>query len=349
MNSRKNALRSLAVAAVVFTLQDSAVAASPRETRSATDDFNERAAKLFHREYFFHPWKEIDHTVDGEDWSLPPWVKAAPYSGMQVPKTVPKDFPGRIQLGVKATWRSVEPEEGRFDFAPLRAAILKASEQGKCSVRMGLEATVWETRYFRKLGDPAVERVDVGSAPRWLTNYGIAIIEERPNSSAPFQVVNLDIYNPEYHQRYLKLVAEFGRSGIPQMKELDQCYLHLRSPSRGEGREAQPSHGRSLHDRCDIAIFSARRVGIRPDASGQPSAAGRSPTPSSTATISRRGLPRKGGRNCGGWGPWPCGSAPAVDAAGQGSPTRDDDAFEGLPPGFAAPQERVKPWQSSLH
>jgi len=234
MNSRKSALRSLAFAAVVFTLQDSGVAAATRETRSATDDFNERAARLFHREYFFHPWKESDHTVDGEDWSLPPWVKAAPYSGMQVPKTVPKDFPGRIQRGVKATWRGVEPEEGRFDFAPLRAAILKASEQGKCSVKMGLEATVWETRYFRKLGDPAIERVDVGSAPRWLTHYGIAIIEERPNSSAPFQVVNLDIYNPEYHQRYLKLVAEFGRSGIPQMKELDQCYLHLRSASRGE-------------------------------------------------------------------------------------------------------------------
>jgi hypothetical protein len=117
MNSRKSALRSLAFAAGVFTLQDSGVAAATRETRSATDDFNERAAKLFHRKYFVHPWKESDHTVDGEDWSLPPWVKAAPYSGMQVPKTVPNDFPGRIQRGVKATWRSVEPEEGRFDFA----------------------------------------------------------------------------------------------------------------------------------------------------------------------------------------------------------------------------------------
>ena len=233
MNS-SHVLRSLAVAVVAFTLRDSVFAATSRATRSSTVDFNARAAKVFHQEYFFHPWNESDHTVDGEDWSLPPWVRAAPYSGIQAPKAVTKDFPGRIQRSVKATWLSVEPEEGRFDFAPLRAAVLEASEQGRYSVKLGLAATVWETRYFRQLGDPAIARVEVGSAPRWLTRYGIPIIEERPNASTPFQVINLDIYHPEYHRRYLQLVAEFGRSGIPQMKELDHCYLHLRSASRGE-------------------------------------------------------------------------------------------------------------------
>ena len=66
------------------------------------------------------------------------------------------------------------------------------------------------------------------------------MIEEKPNKSLPFQVVNLDIYHPEYHQRYLKLVAAFGRSGIPQMKELDLCYLHLVSASRGEEGAGPP-------------------------------------------------------------------------------------------------------------
>ena len=229
-----HAMRYLGVVVVFFTLRGSAIAASARATRSATDDFNARAAKVFQREYSFHPWNESDHTVDGEDWSLPPWVRAAPYSGIQAPKAVSQDFPGRIQRSVKATWSGVEPEEGRFDFAALRAVILEASEQGRYSVKLGLAATVWETRYFRQLGDPIIARVEVGSAPRWLTRYGIPIIEERPNASTPFQVVNFDIYQPEYHQRYLQLVAEFGRSGIPQMKELDQCYLHLRSASRGE-------------------------------------------------------------------------------------------------------------------
>lgn len=230
----RHRVRFLAVVAVLLTSHESAFPASTRATRSSTNDFDARAAKVFHREYFFHPWNERDHTVEGEDWSLPPWVRAAPYSGIQAPKAVSKDFPGRIQRSLKPTWTSVEAEEGRFDFAPLRAAILAASEQGRCSVKLGLAATVWETRYFRQLGDPAVARVEVGSAPRWLTRYGIPIIEERPNASTPFQVVNLDIYHPEYHRRYLRLVEEFGRSGIPQMKELDHCYLHLRSASRGE-------------------------------------------------------------------------------------------------------------------
>ena len=44
----------------------------------------------------------------------------------------------------------------------------------------------------------------------------------------------MDIYNPEYHRRYLKLIDAFGASGIPGMKELDLCYLHLKSASRGE-------------------------------------------------------------------------------------------------------------------
>jgi hypothetical protein len=231
---RCHALLALVVALTIGLPPDSAGGAPPQASRSATDDFNARAARVFHREYFFHRWNESDHTVDGEDWSLPPGVRAAPYSGITAPKAASTDFPGRIQRSVKPTWRSVEPEEGRFDIAPLRAAILEASEQGRYSVRIGLAATVWETRYFRQLGDPTVARVEVGSAPRWLTRYGIPIIEERPNASTPFQVVNFDIYHPEYHRRYLRLVAEFGRSGIPQMKELDQCYLHLRSASRGE-------------------------------------------------------------------------------------------------------------------
>ena len=65
-------------------------------------------------------------------------------------------------------------------------------------------------------------------------------IEEQPNKSIPFQVVNMDIYHPEYHKRYLKLVEALGKSGIPQMKELDICYLHLVSASRGEEGAGPP-------------------------------------------------------------------------------------------------------------
>jgi hypothetical protein len=216
--------------------------AAPHAPAAANTDFDRKASELFTKTYSFHAWSETDHTVDGEDWSLPTWVKAAPYSGIQISGAlVPAGFPGRIQRSVRGSWREVEPEEGTFDFRGLREAITAASEGGKYAVKMGLGASVWETRYFQRLRDPAIRKTEAGTAPRWLKNYGVPLIEEPPNKSIPFQVVNLDIYHPEYHKRYLKLVEALGRSGVPQMKELDLCYLHLMSASRGEEGAGPPA------------------------------------------------------------------------------------------------------------
>lgn len=204
-------------------------------------DFDRKAATLFTKAYSFHAWNETDHTVEGEDWSLPPWVKPARTSGVQISeKLVPEEFPGRIQRAVRASWREAEPTEGAFDFSGLRQEVLKESEGGRFAVKMGLGASVWETRYFQSLQDRTLRKTEPGTAPRWLKEHGIPLIEEPPNKSIPFQVVNLDIYHPEYHRRYLKLVEAFGRSGIPQMKELDICYLHLVSASRGEEGAGPP-------------------------------------------------------------------------------------------------------------
>jgi len=208
---------------------------------ASDSDFDRKAAAPFTRDYYFHAWNETDHTVDGEDWSLPLWVKPARYSGIEIsPKLVPAEFPGRIQRTVHGSWRKSEPAEGTFDFDALRREILKESEGGKYAVKMGLGASVWETRYFNSLQDQTIRKTEPGTAPLWLKNYGIPLIEEEPNKSSPFQVVNMDIYHPEYHKRYLKLVEAFGRSGIPRMKELDICYLHLVSASRGEEGAGPP-------------------------------------------------------------------------------------------------------------
>jgi hypothetical protein len=206
-----------------------------------SSDFDRKAATLFTKTYSFHPWNETDHTVDGEDWSLPPWVKPVPYSGVQIkPELVSAEFPARIQRAVRASWRETEPKEGVYDFSGVRQEIRKESEGGKYAVKLGLGTSVWETRYFQSLQDRTIKKNDIGTAPRWLKQHGVPLIEEQPNKSIPFQVVNFDIYHPEYHQRYLKLVAAFGRSGIPQMKELDICYLHLVSASRGEEGHGPP-------------------------------------------------------------------------------------------------------------
>ena len=206
-----------------------------------TSDFDQKAATLFTKNYSFHAWNETDHTVDGEDWSLPLWVKPSPYTGIQMGSNLAStEFPGRIQRAVHASWREIEPAEGDFDFRGLRQEIVKNSENGKYAVKMGLGASVWETRYFQSMQDRTIKKTDTGTAPRWLKQHGIPLIEERPNKSIPFQVVNLDIYHPEYQQRYLKLIEAFGKSGIPQMKELDICYLHLVSASRGEEGSGPP-------------------------------------------------------------------------------------------------------------
>lgn len=206
-----------------------------------SSDFDRKAATLFATNYFHHAWNETDHTVDGEDWSLPSWVKPARYSGIQInPGLVSTEFPGRIQRSVRASWREVEPAEGTFDFSGLRRRILEAGGGGKFAVKIGLEASVWETRYFQSIQDRTLKKTVAGTAPPWLQQHGIPRIEERPNKSIPFQVVNMDIYHPAYHQRYLKLIEAFGKSGIPHMEEVDLCYLHLVSGSRGEEGEGPP-------------------------------------------------------------------------------------------------------------
>jgi hypothetical protein len=84
--------------------------AAPHLDGAPNSDFDRKAATLFTKKYFFHAWNETSHTVDGEDWSLPPWVKAARYSGIQIsPKLVSAEFPGRIQRAVHSSWREAEP------------------------------------------------------------------------------------------------------------------------------------------------------------------------------------------------------------------------------------------------
>ncbi len=220
----------LVTLAVVTVLSDGRTA-----PRQPDGEFDRKAARLFTKEYAFHPWKEADGTVDGDDWSLPPWVKAAPYSGIKInPRLVSDAFPGRIQRDVRVSWREIEPREGAYDFGPLRKRIEEAGAGGRFAVKMGLGASVWETRYFKSLKDRTVVRTTPGTAPTWMEKHGVRRIEAPPNKSIPFQVVNLDIYHPEYHRRYLKLIEAFGRSGIPRLKELDLCYVHLVSASRGE-------------------------------------------------------------------------------------------------------------------
>ncbi|MCF7849421.1 MAG: hypothetical protein K9M45_11280 [Kiritimatiellales bacterium] len=188
-------------------------------------------------------WRSSDDIIDGWDWSLPPDVMPHPSSGIKFPgKDEVKDFPGRQMRDINCSWSTLEPQEGTFDFESLRQEILEYSEGGKYFIGLHLRASVWEmlsfpneTKYPNGWERGAVKQQ---SAPRWLARYSIPKLTMKKhgldNIGTPFQIVNLDIYHPEYHKRYLRMLMAFGKSGIPQMDEVNSMYVHLFSGSRGE-------------------------------------------------------------------------------------------------------------------
>ncbi len=195
-----------------------------------------KVEKMAYTRFFKHEWNESDHTVEGDDWSLPPAAKSAPRAAIQIQseQLLPDDFPCRLQRVVNWKWRDAEPEEGRYDFEGFRNAILKASEGGKYAIRASLIGSVYETRWYNSVRDHTIQRIEPGSGPLWLANHNVPILSAGANRSIPFHIFNYDIYHPEYHKRYMKLLEAFSKSGIPQMNEITAAYVHLSSGSRGE-------------------------------------------------------------------------------------------------------------------
>jgi len=195
------------------------------------------------------PWRTSFDIIDGWDWSLPPGIEAVPYSGktMLWPLVDGKrwDLPGKELTKIVATWRELEPKEGEFDFAPLKERIQEA-EKDWDGVILHIRASVWEITDF-----PAHENANYPpnwlpeqkiyneSAPRWLEKYDIEKLPGRPryNIATPFQIFNCDVFDEDYHSRYIKFIEAFGKSGIPQMKIVFASYLHFASGSRGEEGE----------------------------------------------------------------------------------------------------------------
>lgn len=198
-------------------------------------------------------WIPKNHTIDGWDWSLPSDARPSPH-GFMVTKMGPiKNFPGNRISRLDFQWKDIEPVEGIYNFNIIRNKIQKTIKDGFKGVAIYIKGTVWETRFFKwedasvlkpRQGEaPNWENAKMsfsksveGSAPRWLSKYGIAKIEEEmtKNNADPFQITNLDIYNPEYHERYVKLVEAFGKSGILDMPEVTFCYMNYKSRTHGE-------------------------------------------------------------------------------------------------------------------
>ena len=162
------------------------------------------------------PWRTTDDVIEGWDWSLPPSIKPVPYSGIKYHSRAGKTIPGNRICSIRSSWRELEPEEGVYDFGKLRKK-LEDLPAGCVGAELHVYASVYETKYFK------TGKVTPGTAPLWLIEkYKTPIVPEKPktNIGTPFQVVNVDIWNEEYHSRYLKFVEAFGGSNIAQMKQI---------------------------------------------------------------------------------------------------------------------------------
>ncbi len=169
-------------------------------------------------------WKASDHVIDGWDWSLPPATKPAPngllavYRTSNINRPLNKeiqslDLPINQTLEFWVKWRDLEPTEGQYKFDLLRARMTEANQVGcKVVLRILSSATIF--------------------APEWLETYKVPIRSE--NSKNKPKVTNYDISHPEFHKRYLLLVQNLGKSGIPQLDMLKGAFVGYASPSYGD-------------------------------------------------------------------------------------------------------------------
>ncbi|NQT53602.1 beta-galactosidase [bacterium] len=180
-------------------------------------------------------WRATDDVVDGWDWSLPPGIEPVRRSGLCFGGTAPKGFRGNHLVKLNWTWRQIEPEEARYDFASLAAAIKRAAETHD-GVILHVRASVTDiTDHTGRMGKHVKGHNQ--SAPAWLIEkYGIPTTAEKvkSNIATPFTVVNAKLDHPDYHRRYLKMVAALGASSVPAMAEATFVLVHGISGSRGE-------------------------------------------------------------------------------------------------------------------
>jgi hypothetical protein len=181
-------------------------------------------------------WRNTNDIIEGWDWSLPPTVTAAVYSGI---KGAPAgSISGKPIVNVNAYWNQIEAEEGVYDFEPIRQEIIAAGNNGS-GVMLSVRNSVYNMLDLS--GNMTPEQIEREiSAPAWLVGtYGVNTVAENPvtNINTPFQIINLDIANSVVHQKYLQFIQKLKESGIPSMPEIKFAYIYSPSSTRGEEGE----------------------------------------------------------------------------------------------------------------
>lgn len=157
-------------------------------------------------------WIQKDHTIEGWDWSLPESVEPSPLSLVGIQRNMGWEkefFPINLQFKANPVgilwvkWKDIEPIEGEYYFAPIIERIKQANEVGVDII----------LRILTCSKERGAGKIDNGEAPLWLKNYDIELLPRtNPKSNH-----NYNPADPKFHNRYLKLIDELGKSSIPQM------------------------------------------------------------------------------------------------------------------------------------
>ncbi len=171
-------------------------------------------------------WINIDHVITGWDWSLPGFVEPSSRSlvGLQRNLNWDKEFePINLQfksnsIGILwVSWRDIEKTPGIYDFTPIIDRIKQANSVGSDII-------------LRILCHAKARGSDIskGQAPLWLEDLGVNLLpREDPNKN-----LNFDPSHPEFHKRYLMLIEELAKSGIPET--VKAAYVGYASHSYGD-------------------------------------------------------------------------------------------------------------------
>ena len=210
---------------------------------------------------FKQPWVTTNTVADGWDWSLPNFVKADDNANFKYKNSPKFNIPTRIWCddlnSIGISWAELEPTPGVYNFEPLRQKIIDNSV-GYDGVTLRLEASIWEVRSYPVPGGTLPTWLaEMKNAPRWMDTMAIAKIP-LGNIDGKYQVVNMDIMNPEYHNRYVKFITELGKSGIPEMPQLKIVNVCYRSASAGEEFTAYEAKNNEVE-----ALYSAEIVDQR--------------------------------------------------------------------------------------
>ena len=174
-------------------------------------------------------WNPTDHTITNWDFSLPTNLIPSEKSMFGVSRKFKlKDRFSPYKLNFKANitaviwvkWRDLEPTEGNYNFEPLVAQI-KDAKKNNYKVLLRLLST------SRSRG-PDNKNLNKGQAPIWLEEYNINFLPKEQESHN----LNYDPSHPEFHKRYLKLIAAISKTEIPQL--VDAAYIGYASKSNGD-------------------------------------------------------------------------------------------------------------------